>query len=227
MTSNKKDYLYSLPHDYLFRTIIVGNSRSGKSTFCKTYANGYSCVERTPTIGVDFISKKHKLDDGTIIRVNLWDTAGQEAFRSIIRSYYRDISGAIILFDLTDRESYKSVPTWLKDIRHFNSCKHNHPIVLVGNKSDLMTKRCIEHDEALLYANSENMLYVESSCYNVDNIETIMHHFYSHIYANFIENIECTGIKLSTESNDASFSSLRDSKASKAAKASKTISKCC
>ena len=93
--------ILNIPHDYLFRTVIVGNAKSGKSTFCKTYANGYSSIETQPTIGVDFISKKHELDDGSIIKVNLWDTAGQEAFRSIIQSYYRDLSGAIILFDLT------------------------------------------------------------------------------------------------------------------------------
>ena len=203
--------ILNIPHDYLFRTLIVGNAKSGKSTFCKTYANGYSSIETQPTIGVDFISKKHKLDDGSIIKVNLWDTAGQEAFRSIIQSYYRDLSGAIILFDLTDRDSFNSVPKWIKDIRHFNSCNnHEHPIVLVGNKSDLVHKRCVHHEEALSCANSENMLYVESSCYDVDNIETIMHHFYSHIYTNFLENIDCKGIKIASESKNVLFSSLRD-----------------
>jgi len=221
MTNIKDKTIMDEPHDYLFRTIIVGNSRSGKSTFCKSYAKGYSCVEHTPTIGVDFISKKHQVDDDTIIKINLWDTAGQEAFRSIVQSYYRDICGAIIMFDITDRESFKNVPTWLKDIRLFNSCNHKHPIILVGNKSDLIQSRKIEHSEAIDYANSENMLYVESSCYNVEGIETIMHHLYSHMYTNFIENINCRGVKIADSEKRVSFSSLKNSSVTK------TISKCC
>jgi small GTP-binding protein len=206
--TNIKEYTTVNKHDYLFRTIIVGNSRSGKSTFCKSYAKGFSCIESVPTIGVDFISKKHQLENGVIIKINLWDTAGQEAFNAIVKTYYRDICGAIIVFDITDRESFNNVPTWLRDVRTFNSCDHKHPTILVGNKSDLKKSRNIAHDEALDYANSENLLYVESSCYNIEGIETIMHHFYSHMYDTFIENGSiCKGVKKSDSEKNRSFSS--------------------
>lgn len=185
----------SYNHDYVFRTIIIGDSKSGKSTFCKTYANGYSSVEKIATIGVDFFSKIHKMDDDKIIKLNLWDTAGQEVFRSIIRSYFRDICGAIILFDITDANSFINVENWLKEIDDTNNCNHEHIIILVGNKIDLQNKRCISHEEALKYAKSKNMLYVESSSYNSEKVESIMHHFYTSIYQKFLENKICKGIR--------------------------------
>lgn len=204
-------------HSYVFRTIILGSAKSGKSTFCKSYAEGYSCIQREATIGVDFVAKKHQLEDGTIIKVNLWDTAGQEAFRAIIQSYYRDISGALLFFDLTDRSSFDSVERWLKDLRHFNSCNHNHPIILVGNKSDIQDTREISHEEALEYAKKNDLFYVESSCYDIDNIEIIMHHFYTSIYENYksIPSLQCKGIKLGNCPNINVFSPLRDSELSK------------
>ena len=197
-------------HSYVFRTIIFGSAKAGKTTFCKSYAVGYSCVQKEATIGVDFVAKKHQLDDGTIIKVNIWDTAGQEAFRSIIQSYYRDICGALLFFDLTDRSSFQKVEFWLKDLRNFNSCKHEHVIILVGNKSDIQNRREISHQEALEYAKENNMLYVESSCYDIEGIDTIMHHFYTSIYENFRKNNNCKGVKPSIEKEKV-FSSLRDS----------------
>ena len=200
-------------HHYVFRTIILGSAKSGKSTFCKSYAEGYSCIQKEATIGVDFVAKKHQLEDGTIIKVNLWDTAGQEAFRAIIQSYYRDISGALLFFDITDRDSFDKVSFWLKDLRHFNTCKHSHPIILVGNKSDMNHLRKVSHEEALQYAKENELLYVESSCYDIDNIETIMHHFYTSIYENYksFPLLQCKGIKEGSSTGGNVFSSLRDS----------------
>lgn len=201
-----------MTHQYVFRTIILGSAKAGKSSFCKSYAEGYSCVQKEATIGVDFVAKKHQLDDGTIIKVNMWDTAGQEAFRAIIQSYYRDICGALLFFDITDRSSFEKVDFWLKDLRHFNTCKHDHVVILVGNKSDLKDRRVISHNEALTYAKENQLLYVESSCYDVDNIETIMHHFYTSIYAHYCNHENCKGVKTNDENTKSKvFSSLRDS----------------
>lgn len=198
------------PHSYVFRTIILGSTKAGKSTFCASYAEGYSCIQKEATIGVDFISKKHQLDDGTIIKVNLWDTAGQEAFRAIIQSYYRDICGALLFFDLTDRTSFNKVDMWLKDLQHFNTCEHSHPIILVGNKSDMRESREIPHREAYDYAKRNDLLYVESSCYDIEGIETIMHHFYTTIYENFQSFTQCKGVKHDSPSTHNAFSSNRD-----------------
>lgn len=193
-------------HDYIFRAIIIGNACTGKSSFCKTYANGYSYIEREATIGVDFFAKKHKMEDGKIIKMNLWDTAGQETYRSIVSSYFKDICGAIIMFDITNHASFNNVNSWLKQLKHLNSCYHEHPIILVGNKTDLQNRRVISHEEALKYAKKEGLLYVESNSYNIAHIETIMHHFYTSIYDEYKKNDSCKGIRPSN--ND--FSCLKD-----------------
>ena len=188
-------------HDYIFRTIIIGNADTGKSSFCKTYANGYSCIEREATIGVDFFAKKHKMEDGKIIKVNLWDTAGQESYKSIISSYFRDICGAIIMFDITIRSSFDNVKMWLIELQYFNKCDHNHIIILIGNKTDLQSRRAISHEEALNYATNEGMLYVESNSYDISGIETIMHHFYTSIYEDYKKNSSCKGIRPANNDN--------------------------
>lgn len=200
----------STDHDFIFRAVVVGNARSGKSTFCKTYANGYSCIEKTPTIGVDFFAKKHKMEDESIIKLHLWDTAGQEAFRSIVSSYFKDISGSIILFDITDISSFDKVKLWLNDIRRLNTCKHEHPIILVGNKTDLEHKREVSHEDAFTYAKSENLMYVESSSYDIECVETIMHHLYTSMYNDFLKNIECRGVKSLNEEFSSNSISLKD-----------------
>lgn len=198
--------MVEISHDYIFRAIIIGNAGTGKSSFCKTYANGYSCIEKAATIGVDFFAKKHKMEDDKIIKLNLWDTAGQETYKSIISSYFKDICGAIIMFDITNTASFDNVNSWLKQLNHLNTCNHKHPIILVGNKTDLQQRRVISHEEALRYAKKEGLLYVESNSYNVANIETIMHHFYTSIYEEYKQNHFCKGVRPSNNN----FSSLQD-----------------
>jgi len=128
-----------------------------------TYTDSY-----ISTIGVDFKIRTVDLDTKTI-KLQIWDTAGQERFRTITSSYYRGAHGIIIVYDITDKESFDNVRQWLFEIDRYASesvCK-----LLVGNKSDLKNKRAVEYETAKAFADELNIPFLETSAKNATNVE--------------------------------------------------------
>jgi Ras-related protein Rab-2A len=121
------------------------------------------------TIGVDFGSKIVDLEGGEQVKLQIWDTAGQESFRSIARSYYRDAAGALLVFDVTRKESFSHCERWLQETRQFS-----HPnivITLVGNKCDLTQKRIVNRSEAESFAAGNGLRYVEASAKSATGVD--------------------------------------------------------
>ena len=112
------------------------------------------------TIGVEFGARLINIDHNQI-KLQIWDTAGQESFRSIARSYYRDAAGALLVFDLTRRESFGHLHRWLQEARQF--ANPGITITLVGNKADMNHKRVIQKEEAEHFARENGLMYVEAS----------------------------------------------------------------
>ena len=123
------------------------------------------------TIGVEFGSRTINIDD-KLIKVQLWDTAGQEIFRSITRSYYRNKSGAILVYDITNRKSFVSIIQWIHDLKE-NVTNQNIVIFLVGNKSDNNDERDVLYDEGKALADKYKLYFIETSAKNNDNIDII------------------------------------------------------
>ena len=121
-------------YDYLLKVIIVGDSNVGKSSLMEGYVNGRIDSEYIPTIGIDFKTKKISVGAETC-KLQIWDTAGQERFRSIISAYYKGAHVVLIVFDVTNRESFNNIPRWIRSVR--NHCVDNQFFVLVANKTDL------------------------------------------------------------------------------------------
>ncbi|XP_010713392.1 ras-related protein Rab-41 isoform X4 [Meleagris gallopavo] len=122
------------------------------------------------TIGIDFLSKTMYLEDRTI-RLQLWDTAGQERFRSLIPSYIRDSAVAVIVFDITNLNSFQQTSKWIDDVRTERGS--DVIIMLVGNKTDLADKRQVSIEEGERKARELNMMYIETSAkagYNVKQL---------------------------------------------------------
>jgi small GTP-binding protein len=107
--------------------------------------------------------------DGKTIKLQIWDTAGQERFRTITSSYYRGAHGIIVVYDVTDLESFNNVKQWLHEIDRYASDNVNK--LLVGNKSDLTTKRAVSFDQAKEFADSLGIEFVETSAKNSTNVE--------------------------------------------------------
>ena len=120
------------------------------------------------TIGIDFLSKTMYLEDRTV-RLQLWDTAGQERFRTITSSYYRGAHGIIVVFDVTDQESFNNVKQWLNEIDRYANESVNK--LLVGNKCDLEDKRVVEEATAKAFAEEIGIPYIETSAKNATNVE--------------------------------------------------------
>lgn len=117
-----------------FKIVIIGDSCAGKSSLLLKLTENRFIENHRVTIGVDFRSKNIEIDE-KVVRLKVWDTAGQERFRSIIRTYYNGTHGIILLFDLTNEESFNNLGDWIKEINETGSEKVC--VILVGNKSDL------------------------------------------------------------------------------------------
>lgn len=155
-------------YDYLFKLLLIGDSGVGKSCMLLRFADDTYTESYISTIGVDFKIRTVELE-GKTIKLQIWDTAGQERFRTITSSYYRGAHGIIIVYDVTDQESFDNVKQWLQEIDRYACEKVN--TLLVGNKSDLTTKRMVTYEAAKEFADSVDMEFLETSAKNATNVE--------------------------------------------------------
>jgi Ras-related protein Rab-1A len=159
-------------YDYLFKILIIGDSGVGKSCILLRFAEDTFTESYISTIGVDFKIRSIE-HEGKFIKLQIWDTAGQERFRTITTSYYRGAHGIIIVFDVTDPDSFTNVQQWLDEINRYSCesvCK-----ILVGNKSDLTNRRIVSTFSGQEYAESLGMEYIETSAKNADNIDKVFY----------------------------------------------------
>ena len=156
--------------DYLLKYIIIGDAAVGKSNLLLRYAHGQFKPEYQLTIGVEFGAKNIQINN-QIFRIQIWDTAGQENFRSITRAYYKNSVCALVVYDISNRDSFNNVSTWIDD------CKNQSPktifMVLVGNKSDLNDKRQVSIEEGKELAEKNEMMFFETSAKDGINVEEI------------------------------------------------------
>ncbi|KAJ8977640.1 hypothetical protein NQ317_003618 [Molorchus minor] len=155
-------------YDYLFKLLLIGDSGVGKSCLLLRFADDTYTESYISTIGVDFKIRTIDLD-GKTIKLQIWDTAGQERFRTITSSYYRGAHGIIVVYDCTDQESFNNVKQWLEEIDRY-ACDNVNKL-LVGNKSDLTTKKVVDFTTAKEYADQLGIPFLETSAKNATNVE--------------------------------------------------------
>ena len=158
---------------YQFRLILLGDSTVGKSSILRQFKEGTHFPDISLTVGVDFHAKLVHVS-GNPIKLQLWDTAGQDRFRAIVRAYYRNAVGGLLVFDICNRESFANVGTWLDDAQR-NAEPHKPVFVLVGNKTDQAKYREVSRDDAVLFASQHGMDYYETSAKNGSNVEEVFH----------------------------------------------------
>ena len=167
MKSEEENNNDSFDYEYLFKILLIGNSNVGKSSLFLRYVDEIWKDNFVPTIGVDFKIKSIKIDNKTI-KLQIWDTAGQERFRSLLSSYFKGANGILLLYDITNVNSFKSLSNWLIEIEK-NSSK-NVKKILIGNKCDLNDLRKIPINKGKEFANTYNMKFIETSAKNNVNI---------------------------------------------------------
>jgi len=159
--------------DYVLKFIICGDAGVGKSSLLVRLTDQRFLANSEPTLGVEFGSKLIAIpEDGKTVKLQCWDTAGTESFRSITRSYYRGAAGCLLVYDVTSRASFVNARSWLADVR-----EHADPhltCILVGNKIDLCDagkQREVTAEEGEQWAKEEGLLFVEASAKSGHNVE--------------------------------------------------------
>ncbi|KAJ5068119.1 ras and ef-hand domain-containing protein [Anaeramoeba ignava] len=153
----------------ILKVLIIGNSLVGKSCILLRFCDNEFVEDIGTTIGVDFRFASLTIQEEPV-KLQIWDTAGQERFRTITSTYYRNADAIMIVYDITDKDSFAQVKNWFREIS--NNAPSNVTTILVGNKIDLENKRVISSDEGKSLAKSLRSPFIEVSAKMGDNIET-------------------------------------------------------
>ena len=175
----------SINFHYLLKYVIIGDSGVGKSNILLQYINGKFNEDFKATVGVEFGAKNIEIN-GRIYRIQIWDTAGQENFRSIARAYYKNSICACIVYDITSRNSFNSVQSWIDDCT--KQTPRNILLLLIGNKNDLNDKREVQYEEGEEFAKKKNMIFLETSAKTGNNIDNIFGRSVKQIDQNILDN---------------------------------------
>ncbi|XWS25041.1 hypothetical protein CRYUN_Cryun27aG0036800 [Craigia yunnanensis] len=155
--------------DYLFKLLLIGDSGAGKSTLLLSFTSD-TFEELSPTIGVDF-KVKHVTLGGKKLKLAIWDTAGQERFRTLTGSYYRGAQGIIMVYDVTQRDTFTHLSDiWAKEIDLY-STNQDCIKMLVGNKVDRESERVVSKKEGIDFAREYGCLFIECSAKTRVNVE--------------------------------------------------------
>ena len=171
---------------YVFKYIIVGDSSVGKSCLLLQFTDKRFKSTHDLTIGVEFGSRTVQINDKAI-KLQIWDTAGQESFRSITRSYYRGSIGALLVYDITKRSSFENLQKWLEEMKENAYSKMQ--IILIGNKVDLESERQVSTEEGETFAKKHSLIFFETSAKTAINVEKAFLSVTKQIYQN-LENGE-------------------------------------
>ncbi|XP_069477197.1 ras-related protein Rab-2A [Ambystoma mexicanum] len=188
----------AMAYAYLFKYIIIGDTGVGKSCLLLQFTDKRFQPVHDLTIGVEFGARMITIDSKQI-KLQIWDTAGQESFRSITRSYYRGAAGALLVYDITRRDTFNHLTTWLEDARqHSNS---NMVIMLIGNKSDLESRREVKREEGEAFAREHGLIFMETSAKTASNVEEAFINTAKEIFEKIQEGVfdinnEANGIKI-------------------------------
>lgn len=142
--------------DILYKMIIIGDSGVGKTNILSRYTKNQFSFDFKSTVGVEFGAKKVEMY-GIKIKNQIWDTAGQERYKSITNSYYKGAKGALVVYDITKRDTFQNVSKWINELR-MNGDK-DVIIVLVGNKCDSEDERVVTLEEASDFAKEQSKYY--------------------------------------------------------------------
>lgn len=188
------------PFDRLLKLVMNGPSGAGKSSFLMRFTSDRFACEYKSTIGADFMSRQLRIGEH-VVRLQTWDTSGQERFQSISRVYFRGADGVFLVFDVASRRSFEQIPAFLKDMRAMFDERTSPVILLVGQKVDL--ERQVSAKEAMAFARREGLSYVETSARTGKGVQEA----FLHLTAEIGDRL---GVNLHTEGNEVAMDISRE-----------------
>ncbi|OIW17406.1 hypothetical protein TanjilG_22518 [Lupinus angustifolius] len=170
---------YNQKIDYVFKVVLIGDSAVGKTQLLARFTRNAFNVDSKATIGVEFQTKTLIIDNKTV-KAQIWDTAGQERYRAVTSAYYRGAVGAMLVYDMTKRQSFDHMARWLEELR--GHADKNIVIMLIGNKCDLAGLRAVPTEDGEEFAQRENLFFMETSALESTNVETCFLTILTEIY---------------------------------------------
>jgi len=171
--------------DYKVKVIIVGDSGVGKSNIVSRIVNNDFPLDCQATVGVDLKVKTYRIND-KVIKLHLWDTAGQERYKSITGAYYRGAHGAMVVYDITNKNTFDNVDKWIKEIKELGGKGVN--LIICGNKCDLEDGRKVQLEEGIDKGVNNNLTCIETSAMNSIGVEEAFKKLLIQIYNTTIKN---------------------------------------
>lgn len=154
-------------YDFLIKLLLIGDSGVGKSCLLLRFSDDSFTTSFITTIGIDFKIKTIELD-GKRIKLQIWDTAGQERFRTITTAYYRGAMGILLVYDVTDEQSFNNIRNWIRNIEQHAA--DNVDKILIGNKCDMIADKIVKEDRGRGLANEYGIHFYETSAKNNTNV---------------------------------------------------------
>ncbi|CAK9047680.1 unnamed protein product [Durusdinium trenchii] len=172
-------------YDHLCKVVLVGDVSVGKTHLLSRYMKDDLPKAPAATIGVEFATKTLRLPSGVNVKAQIWDTAGQERYRAITRAHYRRAAGALVVYDVTRQETFRSLSMWVSEVRE--GASPDATIVLVGNKIDLVEQdpsaRQVYHDVAAEFARQNGLLFMEASAVSGAHVKEAFDQLLQEVYA--------------------------------------------
>jgi len=183
--------------DLVYKILLLGDSEVGKSCFLMRYSDNVFVENYISTIGLDYKLKFVQLDSGETIKVQLWDTAGQDRYRTIAKNYYKGSHGILLLYDITKEKSFGNIREWIKTIKE--EVYDNTIIFIIGNKIDKTEERVISTEQGKNLAEEYKLPFFEASAKSGENVDEIFKSLYKKISEVYIDIQKEGGTKLSTQ----------------------------
>ena len=189
---------------FLANIITLGNGQVGKTSLIIKYVDNTFSLNYIQTLGMDFKIKMVKLQNSEEIRVKITDTAGQERFGSLSSNYLKKANGIILIYDITNRESFEALNNWADEIKEKSKSDEARPIILIGNKLDLEGNRCISKEEGENFAknNCGGINFYETSCKTGENVENAINDLVSQVYNKYSGNYLNEGNNIKINGNN-------------------------
>ena len=168
-----------IPSEMIFKIIIIGDLSSGKTNIISRYISNKFIQDSQPTIGVEMFSKEFKINEDTVI-AQIWDTAGQEKYYTLTSSYYKGAKGALIVYDVSQRNTFLKVEKFVNDLKE--NCDKRVYTILVGNKIDLEENRTVSTEEGKNLANKLKMGFYEVSAKDGTGINNLFQKIVNEVY---------------------------------------------
>lgn len=172
-------------YDYLFKLLLIGDSGVGKSCILLRFADDTFSDSYISTIGVDFKIRTLMINNKQV-KLQIWDSAGQERFRTLTTAYYRSAHGILVVYDVNDRETFFHIENWIEEVSRYAASDVNR--VLVGNKCDVLNKREVEYETARLFAAKLGISFTEASAKDRTNIDKVFNIMAKELVEKFGEN---------------------------------------